>query len=1104
MKHNDKIRVLIADDHFVVRVGLTSMIGSESDMEVVGEAATGIEAIQLFRKHRPDITLMDLRMPDINGVEATQQIRQQDPEAKVIVLTTYEEDENIHRAFEAGARAYLLKDIPGEEFLNDIRVVYQGEYCIPPAIAANPNSMATATLDLALFPGGPILPGPNGMVVIETEDFDANIPQGNHHWTLITTPEGFSGAGTMYSLPDSGDNLNPPEVLGSSPRLDFDVDFDQTGTHYIWYRGSDGGGDSLHVGLDGTLPNTGERIDSGCCGDRQDGGADLVWVSDLNESKVDVNGLDSPRARFEVDSQGRHTVNVWMREDGMIVDKLIVTPDESVFPSGTGPNSSPRSELEPLPNPEIVFTQPPQDQTVLERETATFNVEIQATSDGNPVSDLLVHWVRDGEIVEEGLSYTTEVLSVEDDGSQIQVLAHIPGLRTLSDPATLTVQADTIPPELNSRARGHPSLRLVTLNFSEELEEASAEDASHYEITHDGGSVAVNNAQLAADGRQVVLETDAQTIGTRYTVTVNSVTDLSGNNVPSDSQAFFFGLGPVEQDPEGNVVLEGENYTDNVPQGSHEWVFITSPTGFSGTGTMITSPSDDGANVGAPPEVFTDSPRLDFEANFTETGTHYIWFRGSDGGGNSIHIGLNGDLPETGIRIDGGCCGTRAPGGTSLVWVSDLNASVVDVNGVDSPRARFEVPAAGLHTVNLWMRESGTIVDKILVTPDPDFVPAGMGPDESNREGAPALPEVSISSPVEGANPAAHSDITLELDINSPSGNPVLAEFFVDGQKIGETDASPFSFVWENVPQGRYTLTARVTNDLQDSGASTPVNITVGSPPPLVLFLIDTDPNTADAAIEAHLQDLGLDVVVVDDDASTPSMADGKSLIVISSTVSSGDVGNKYQSSEVPVVNWEQALQDNFMMTGDVDGTDRGTTGDQTSLTIVDDAHPLAGGLSAGDQEVSTGPTGFAWGLPEASAASIAHIVGNPNQVVIYGYELGDTMFNGFTAPARRVMIFLTNDTFVSLNDNGMALFDAALEWASELTLPLPMQPDQPMLGVTRSAAEITLDWQETGFKLQEASELGNPQWTDVPNGGSSPVVLPLEGDESYFRLISN
>jgi two-component system NarL family response regulator len=136
MEKLNAIRLLIVDDHLVVRMGLRSMIDTQPDMEVIAEAANGNEAVQLYRQHRPDVVLLDLRMPQLNGVETTVAIRKEFPEALIIVLTTYDGDENIYRALQAGAHAYLLKDIPRDEFLQAVRAVHHGEYCIPPAIAA--------------------------------------------------------------------------------------------------------------------------------------------------------------------------------------------------------------------------------------------------------------------------------------------------------------------------------------------------------------------------------------------------------------------------------------------------------------------------------------------------------------------------------------------------------------------------------------------------------------------------------------------------------------------------------------------------------------------------------------------------------------------------------------------------------------------------------------------------------------------------------------------------------------------------------------------------------------------------------------------------------
>lgn len=130
------IRVLVADDHRVVRQGLVAMINRRREMRVVAEADNGRETVKQFNRHRPDVCLIDLRMPEMDGVEAIYAIRELEPKARIIVLTTYDDDEDIYRALQYGARAYLLKDISLEELIESIRAVHKGKTCIPPNVAA--------------------------------------------------------------------------------------------------------------------------------------------------------------------------------------------------------------------------------------------------------------------------------------------------------------------------------------------------------------------------------------------------------------------------------------------------------------------------------------------------------------------------------------------------------------------------------------------------------------------------------------------------------------------------------------------------------------------------------------------------------------------------------------------------------------------------------------------------------------------------------------------------------------------------------------------------------------------------------------------------------
>jgi DNA-binding NarL/FixJ family response regulator len=129
------IRVLTADDHPIVRAGLRALIANELDMEVVAEATSGAEAVALYDVHTPDVVLMDLRMPDVDGVEATRAIVTADSGARIVALTSYEGDADIYRALDAGARGYLLKDMLGTEVIGAIRTVMSGRRVIPPEVA---------------------------------------------------------------------------------------------------------------------------------------------------------------------------------------------------------------------------------------------------------------------------------------------------------------------------------------------------------------------------------------------------------------------------------------------------------------------------------------------------------------------------------------------------------------------------------------------------------------------------------------------------------------------------------------------------------------------------------------------------------------------------------------------------------------------------------------------------------------------------------------------------------------------------------------------------------------------------------------------------------
>ena len=136
MSNKQSIRVFSVDDHPLLREGIATLVNNQPDMVLVGEASTGAEAIQQFKQHMPDVTLLDLRLPDMSGIDVLIAIRSEFPEARIVMLTTFEGDVEVQRALQAGARGYLLKNMPPVELLDVIRQVHDGKKRIPPEIAS--------------------------------------------------------------------------------------------------------------------------------------------------------------------------------------------------------------------------------------------------------------------------------------------------------------------------------------------------------------------------------------------------------------------------------------------------------------------------------------------------------------------------------------------------------------------------------------------------------------------------------------------------------------------------------------------------------------------------------------------------------------------------------------------------------------------------------------------------------------------------------------------------------------------------------------------------------------------------------------------------------
>lgn len=145
MNEENTIHILIADDHPIVRAGMATMLGYLPDMKVIATASNGIEAVALFRLHRPDITLMDLRMPEMDGVAAIATLCKEFPAARIIVLTTFDGDEDVYQGMRAGALGYLFKDAPVEELIEAIRIVHTGKKYFPPGVTTKLTERVNGT-----------------------------------------------------------------------------------------------------------------------------------------------------------------------------------------------------------------------------------------------------------------------------------------------------------------------------------------------------------------------------------------------------------------------------------------------------------------------------------------------------------------------------------------------------------------------------------------------------------------------------------------------------------------------------------------------------------------------------------------------------------------------------------------------------------------------------------------------------------------------------------------------------------------------------------------------------------------------------------------------
>jgi len=299
---------------------------------------------------------------------------------------------------------------------------------------------------------------------------------------------------------------------------------------------------------------------------------------------------------------------------------------------------------------------------------------------------------------------------------------------------------------------------------------------------------------------------------------------------------------------------------------------------------------------------------------------------------------------------------------------------------------------------------------------------------------------------------------------------------------------SQYAAQWSTQYIGQVLI--RQGNEVVDI-AAIQANVNADIPPPVAppttntgtLLVVgdDTALNASDTAIRNRLQGFGYTVQVLSATFANSIDAAGKKLVLVSATVSSANVTTKFRDVLVPVINWETQLQDDFGF-----ATSSGNAASQTALNITNPSHPLAAGLAAGVRTVATVAGDFSWGEPGGSPTIIARL-NDGSHPCLYAYETGAAMVTG-TAPARRVHLFLQNNTFSSLNADGLKLFDAAVGWA----VPVRFQP--PVL----QGGQLRLEWAGVGT-LQTATNVLGP-WSGVSNA-VSPYLSPTTNSARYFRV---
>lgn len=774
----------------------------------------------------------------------------------------------------------------------------------------------------------------------------------------------------------------------------------------------------------------------------------------------------------------------------------------------------------------VDITQQPANVTTAANSAATFTVGYAASSVLG--TGAAVQWQRAAQGSSSfadiagatGASYTLPFPTAADNGAQFRAVVSVTitdaalgtSVSKTSSAASLTVSGDTTPPTLVSVNGG---VSKITAYFSEPLDSASAQAAANYKIA----GVNVTGATVVStpgEAGAVELTLTGVVPGQTYNLAVSGVKDAAGNTIAAASKSFeaFHIISTYEGGnvPPGSAIVGSANLKTSGSADGSGFLELTTNAG-SLQGSLVYNdvlPGQDvarftavfklfiGRGSGNPADGFSFNIASDIAADPAAPSSF-----GEEGTGSGLTVAFDtydnggGEAPAFSLKWGGSEFASKVVSKASMVnnrWV-DVVISVDAAGNLTLQHDNIKIydnePIPGWSPISaaqvgIGARTGGELevhwVDDLKVIFNADIA-------------LPQPPTVAITSPTADQSFPVGSTVTIAANANDPEGQIVKVEFFANGQKLGEDTTSPYSLTIPNVPAGVYLVSASVTDAQNITVKSAVVKAKVGNPDQILVVHANGGPNASDSALIEWLIGQGYDPVTRDANQSATEDATGKKLIITSSTVPSGDVADKFQTVAVPVFNWEAALQDNYRFTEDVDTVNRGVTGGQTQLEIVDPAHPIAGGLS-GVVTIADAGVDVSWGFPVTEAKAVAKTTDGTGHVALYAYETGDTLLDGSKAAARRVHAFGGDNTYLGLNATGRQLWYNGINWALGKSGGTAGNP--PSIAISRNGNQVTVSSSDGGT-VQTSSTISPASWTNV---GPAPQNVTIGNGNAFFRIV--